>query len=95
MGLLDQLALCYIDVIISQIQRSTPPVVHVGKKRDKYRVLMGRPESKKLLTRFKRRSNDYLNGSQRKRMEWRGQVAICCVQGKGASGYIKCGELLE
>jgi hypothetical protein len=63
--------------------------LHVGKKRDKYRFLIGRPERRRSLKRFRRRLDDYVNGSQGKRMEWLGQVAYCRVECTGTSAYRK------
>jgi hypothetical protein len=78
----------------------------MGKKRKACRLLVGKPEGKRLLGRSKRRWIDNIK-MDRQDIGWGGvdwiclaqdtypEVEICCELGNEPSGYIKCWETTE
>ena len=75
----------------------------MGERRYAYRILMGRPEGKRLLERPSRRWEDNIKMDLQEvgcgGMDWielaKGQVAGTCECGDEPSGSIKCGEFLD
>jgi hypothetical protein len=61
-----------VRMIKSRRMRWAGYVARMGKKRNAYRILVGKPERKRPLGRIRRRWGTILNASQRDRMGWCG-----------------------
>jgi len=72
----------------------------MGERRNAYRILVGKPEGKRLLVRRRRRWEDNITmdlqelGRMYRAGLGYGQVADTCECGNEPSGTIKCGEFL-
>jgi hypothetical protein len=68
-----------------------------GEKRNVYRILMGKPEGKRILGRPRRRWKGNIKTDLRE-MRWGGMDWIdqgSCEYGNETSGFIKCWEILK
>jgi len=89
-------------VIKSRRMRWTGYVAHMGEERGVYRVLVGKPEGRRLLGRPRRRWVDNIRMDLQEvgcgYMDWIGlaqdreEVADACECGNEPSGSVKCGE---
>jgi hypothetical protein len=90
-----------VRVIISRRMRWMGHVAHIGEMIVEYRILIGKPEGRKLLDRPRRRWEGDIKLYLRGRVNWmhlaqdRRPVADFCGYGKEPSDSIKSGEFLD